>query len=178
MAGEIAALVAIAMWCTSLYKIRRKMFEVFFYAHQLYILYIFFYLFHVGVAYTCMILPGIFLFVIDRYLRFLQFKRRARLISARLSPCSTIELTFSKNPALTYNPTSILFVNVPSVYKLQWHPFTVVSNSNLEADKLSVVIKCMGSWSQKLEKQLSSSPDHLQISTEGPYGPSSLHFLR
>uniref|UniRef100_M1AMX1 Ferric-chelate reductase n=1 Tax=Solanum tuberosum TaxID=4113 RepID=M1AMX1_SOLTU len=107
----------------------------------------------------------------------IQSKRSARLISARLLPCSTFELTFSKNPALTYNPTSILFVNVPSVSKLQWHPFTIVSSSNLETDKLSVVIKCMGSWSQKLEKQLSSSPDRLQISTEGPYGPSSFHFL-
>ncbi|KAK4363040.1 hypothetical protein RND71_018281 [Anisodus tanguticus] len=177
VAGEIAALVAIAMWGTSLYKIRRKMFEVFFYTHQLYFLYIFFYLLHVGVAYTCMILPGIFLFLIDRYLRFLQSKRRARLISSRLLPCSTIELSFSKNSALTYNPTSILYVNVPSVSKLQWHPFTIVSSSNLESDKLSVVIKCVGSWSQKLEKQLSSSPDRLQISTEGPYGPSSSHFL-
>ncbi|CAN4085858.1 unnamed protein product [Withania somnifera] len=177
VAGEIAVVVAIAMWVTSLYKIRRKMFDLFFYTHQLYTLYIFFYLLHVGVAYTCMILPGIFLFLIDRYLRFLQSKRRARLISSRLLPCSTIELTFSKNPALTYNPTSILFVNVPSVSKLQWHPFTVVSSSNLESDKLSVVIKCVGSWTQKLEKQLSSAPDHLQISTEGPYGPSSSRFL-
>uniref|UniRef100_A0A494G962 FAD-binding FR-type domain-containing protein n=2 Tax=Solanum lycopersicum TaxID=4081 RepID=A0A494G962_SOLLC len=177
VAGEIATLVAIAMWVTSLYKIRRKMFDLFFYTHQLYTLYIIFYLLHVGVAYTCMILPGIFLFLIDRYLRFLQSKRSVRLISSRLLSCNTFELTFSKNPALTYNPTSILFVNVPSVSKLQWHPFTIVSSSNLETDKLSVVIKCMGSWSQKLEKQLSSSPDHLQISTEGPYGPSSSHFL-
>ncbi|XP_060206344.1 ferric reduction oxidase 4-like isoform X3 [Lycium barbarum] len=177
VAGEIATLVAIAMWATSLYKIRRKMFDVFFYTHQLYSLYIFFYLLHVGAAYTCMILPGIFLFVIDRYLRFLQSKRRARLISSRLLPGSSVELTFSKNPALTYNPTSILYVNVPSVSKLQWHPYTVVSSSNLESDKLSVVIKCVGSWSQKLEKQLSSSPDRLEISTEGPYGPSSSHFL-
>ncbi|XP_027771058.1 ferric reduction oxidase 5-like isoform X2 [Solanum pennellii] len=178
VAGEIATLVAIAMWVTSLYKIRRKMFDLFFYTHQLYTLYIIFYLLHVGVAYTCMILPGIFLFLIDRYLRFLQSKRSVRLISSRLLSCNTFELTFSKNPALTYNPTSILFVNVPSVSKLQWHPFTIVSSSNLETDKLSVVIKCMGSWSQKLEKQLSSSPDRLQISTEGPYGPSSSHFLR
>ncbi|WMV20618.1 hypothetical protein MTR67_014003 [Solanum verrucosum] len=177
VAGEIAILVAIAMWVTSLYKIRRKMFDLFFYTHQLYTLYMFFYLLHVGVAYTCMVLPGIFLFLIDRYLRFLQSKRSARLISSRLLPCSTFELTFSKNPGLTYNPTSILFVNVPSVSKLQWHPFTIVSSSNLETDKLSVVIKSVGSWSQKLEKQLSSSPDRLQISTEGPYGPSSSHFL-
>ncbi|KAM3319939.1 ferric reduction oxidase 4 [Capsicum chacoense] len=177
VAGEIAIFVAIAMWVTSLYKIRRKMFDFFFYTHQLYTLYIFFYLLHVGVAYICMILPGIFLFLIDRYLRFLQSKRRARLISSRLLPCSTFELTLSKNPALSYNPTSILFVNVPSVSKLQWHPFTVVSSSNLESDKLSIVIKSVGSWSQKLEKQISSSPDRLEISTEGPYGPSSSPFL-
>ncbi|KAH0689839.1 hypothetical protein KY289_017197 [Solanum tuberosum] len=177
VAGEIAILVAIAMWVTSLYKIRRNMFDLFFYTHQLYTIYMFFYLLHVGAAYTCMVLPGIFLFLIDRYLRFLQSKRSARLISSRLLPCSTFELTFSKNPGLTYNPTSILFVNVPSVSKLQWHPFTIVSSSNLETDKLSVVIKSVGSWSQKLEKQLSSSPDRLQISTEGPYGPSSSHFL-
>lgn len=71
-----------------------------------------------------------------------------------------------------------MFVNVPSVSKLQWHPFTVVSSSNLESDKLSIVIKSVGSWSQKLEKQISSSPDRLEISTEGPYGPGSSPFLR
>lgn len=98
VAGEIAILVAIAMWVTSLYKMRRKMFDLFFYTHQLYTLYIFFYLLHVGVAYTCMILPGIFLFLIDRYLRFLQSKSSATLIASRLLPCNVVELTFSKNP--------------------------------------------------------------------------------
>ncbi|MCD7469438.1 hypothetical protein HAX54_008485 [Datura stramonium] len=108
----------------------------------------------------------------------IESKRRARLISSRLLSCNTVELTFSKNPALRYNPTSILFVNVPSVSKLQWHPFTIVSSSNLESDKLSVVIKCVGSWSHNLQKQLSSSPDRLEISTEGPYGPNSSPYLR
>ncbi|KAL0299563.1 UNVERIFIED_CONTAM: Ferric reduction oxidase 4 [Sesamum radiatum] len=88
-----------------------------------------------------------------------------------------MELTFAKNPELSYNPTSILFLHVPSICKLQWHPFTVVSSSNLETDKLSVVIKSQGSWTQKLYKQLSSSLDHLEVSTEGPYGPASSHFL-
>ena len=49
----------------------------------------------------------------------------------------------------------------------------------MEADKLSVVIKSLGSWSQKLYQQLSSnSVDHIQVSVEGPYGPTSSHFLR
>ncbi|KAL3521556.1 hypothetical protein ACH5RR_019705 [Cinchona calisaya] len=178
VAGLIAFLFSLPIWATSLYPIRRKMFEVFFDTHHLYILYIFFYILHVGVAYFCMILPGIFLFLIDRYIRFLQSKRRTRLISARLLPCGTTELTFSKNPGLRYNPTSTLFLNVPSISKLQWHPFTIISNSNLEPDKLSIAIKSQGSWSQKLYKQLSSNLDHLQVSTEGPYGPTSFHLLR
>jgi predicted ferric reductase len=79
---------------------------------------------------------------------------------------------------LYYNPTSILFVNVPSISKLQWHPFTITSSCNLEQDKLSVVVKRLGSWSQKLYRQISSSVDRLEVSVEGPYGPTSSHFLR
>ncbi|XVE58483.1 hypothetical protein DITRI_Ditri04bG0173200 [Diplodiscus trichospermus] len=178
VAGVIAIVIALPMWVTSLPRFRRKMFEVFFYTHHLYLLYIFFYVLHVGDAYFCMILPGIFLFLIDRYLRFLQSRHRARLLSARLLPCGVVELNFSTTPGLYYNPTSILFVNVPRVSQLQWHPFTVTSCCNIEADKLSVVIKSEGSWSHKLYQELCSSVDHLEISTEGPYGPNSSHFLR
>ncbi|KAK4492735.1 hypothetical protein RD792_000054 [Penstemon davidsonii] len=152
------------------------MFEVFFYVHQLYIVYVVFYFFHVGVAYICMILPGIFLFLIDRYLRFLQSRRNARLLSTRLLPNGIMELTFAKNPGLSYTPTSILFVHVPSVCKFQWHPFTITSNSNLEPENLSIAIKTQGTWTHKLYTQLTSS-DHLKVSTEGPYGPTSSHFL-
>ncbi|KAL9997640.1 putative ferric-chelate reductase (NADH) [Helianthus debilis subsp. tardiflorus] len=178
VAGEIAFVLAIIMWVTSIRRVRQKMFEIFFYVHQTYLLYVFFYIIHVGVAYFCLILPGIFLFLIDRYLRFLQSQTRIRLIAARLLPCNVIELNFSKLAGLEYTPTSILFVNVPSISTLQWHPFTVTSNANTEPDMLSIVIKCEGTWSHKLYKQLSGSPiDSLQVSVEGPYGPAAPHFL-
>ncbi|KAG6387711.1 hypothetical protein SASPL_152903 [Salvia splendens] len=177
VAGVIAFVLLLVIWVTSLQRVRRKMFELFFYAHHLYTIYLFFYMFHVGVAYLCMILPGIFLFLIDRYLRFLQSRERTRLDSARLLPNGTMELTFAKNPRLSYNTASTLFVRVPSICKLQWHPFTVISNSNMEKDKLSVAIKSHGGWTQKLYKHLSMSLDHLQVSTEGPYEPASSHYL-
>lgn len=81
---------------------------------------------------------------------------------------------------IRYNPTSSVFINVPSILKLQWHPFTVTSNSNMEPEKLSIVIKSEGKWSQKLFEKLSSTTPghHLQVSIEGPYGPSSTQFLR
>lgn len=73
-----------------------------------------------------------------------------------------------------------MFVNVPSISKVQWHPFTITSSSYLESEKLSVIIKGEGSWSKKLFQTLSSpsSVDGLDVSVEGPYGPASTNFLR
>ncbi|CAH8355896.1 unnamed protein product [Eruca vesicaria subsp. sativa] len=174
LAGVIAMVIGIVMWVTSLAYFRRKKFEIFFYTHHLYGLFIVFYVLHVGDSWFCMILPNIFLFFIDRYLRFLQSTKRSRLVSARILPSDNLELTFSKTPGLQYTPTSILFLHVPSISKLQWHPFTITSSSNLEKDTLSVVIRRQGSWTQKLYTHISSSIDSLEVSTEGPYGPNSL----
>lgn len=98
VAGLISIVIAMPMWVTSLPQFRRKKFELFFYTHHLYLLYIFFYVLHVGDAYFCMILPGIFLFLIDRYLRFLQSRQRTTLLSARILQCGLLELNFSKSP--------------------------------------------------------------------------------
>ncbi|XP_016480824.1 ferric reduction oxidase 2 [Nicotiana tabacum] len=178
--GEIGLLVGLALWTTTFPAIRRRMFELFFYTHYLYILFMAFFLLHTGMFYACIMLPGFFLFLIDRYLRFLQSKQKVRLVSARVLTCETFELNFSKIPGLEYSPTSVMFLNVPSISKLQWHPFTVTSNSNLESDTISVVIKCEGTWTKKLYDVLSlpSPVDRLEVSVEGPYGPASTHFLR
>lgn len=67
-----------------------------------------------------------------------------------------------------------------SISRLQWHPFTVTSNSNTDPDQLSVVIRSEGIWSQNLYEKLSSPTpiDCLEISVEGPYSPASTSFLR
>ncbi|EYU34160.1 hypothetical protein MIMGU_mgv1a023886mg [Erythranthe guttata] len=156
----------------------RRMFEVFFYSHHMYIPFVVFFIYHVGINYTSMMLPGFFLFVIDRYLRFLQSRSHVRLLSARVLPCETVELNFSKTKGLSYTPTSIMFLNVPTISKMQWHPFTISSSSSLETDKLSVIIKGEGKWSNKLHQLLSHSIDRLDISVEGPYGPATTDFLR
>ena len=96
VAGELALLAGLAMWVTTFPRIRRKMFELFFYTHYLYILFIVFFIFHVGISYSCMMLPGFYLFVVDRFLRFLQSRQGIRLVSARVLPCEVMELNFSK----------------------------------------------------------------------------------
>lgn len=180
LAGELCLLVGIIMWITTSTRIRRTMFELFYYTHHLYILFIIFYILHKGLFFICIMLPGLYLFVIDRFLRLLQSRQKVRLVSARVLPCETVELNFSKTPGLKYTPTSTMFVNIPNISKMQWHPFTVTSNSNLEPNTLSVVIKCEGSWTKKLYDSLTSpsTPPRLQVSIEGPYGPPETQFLR
>ncbi|CAN0824994.1 Ferric reduction oxidase 2 [Linum grandiflorum] len=179
VAGEISLAAGLVLWATTFPRIRRKMFELFFYTHYLYAVFVMFFVFHVGFSYACYMLPSFYLFLVDRYLRFLQSRKNVRLVSSRILPSQTLELNFSKSPELKYNPTSVMFLNVPSISKLQWHPFTVTSNSNFESDKLSVVIKGEGSWTTKLYQMVSNpNVDRLDVSVEGPYGPLSTHFLR
>ncbi|CAL5382041.1 unnamed protein product [Camellia sinensis] len=180
VAGELSLLFGLFLWVTTYPRIRQKMFELFFYTHHLYILFMIFYIFHLGFSYSYTILPGFYLFMVDRFLRFLQSRQGIHLVSARVMSCETVELNCSKSRALSYTPTSIIFINVPSISRLQWHPFTISSSSNLEPDELSIIIKNEGSWSEKLYQMLSSpSPvDHLRMSIEGPYGPISTDFLR
>ncbi|WJX14485.1 ferric-chelate reductase (NADH) [Trifolium repens] len=111
---------------------------------------------------------------------FLQSQQKIQLVSARVLPCEAVELNFSKNPGLCYAPTSIIFINIASISKLQWHPFSITSCSNTDSDTLSIVIKSTGKWSQTLFQKLStlSPPAHLDVSIEGPYGPASTFFSR
>lgn len=54
----------------------------------------------------------------------------------------------------------------------------MTSNDNMDTDKLSIVFQSGGSWTTKMYKELSSSSlDRLEVSVEGPYGPSSTDFL-
>lgn len=73
-----------------------------------------------------------------------------------------------------------MFMNVPSISKMQWHPFTISSSSSLESDKISVVVKGEGKWSNTFHDLLASPslPERLDVSLEGPYGPASTDFLR
>ncbi|CAL5382027.1 unnamed protein product [Camellia sinensis] len=180
VAGELSLLFGLFLWVTTYPRIRQKMFELFYYTHHLYILFMIFYIFHLGFSYSFTILPSFYLFMVDRFLRFLKSRQGVYLVSARVMSCETVELNFSKSRALSYTPTSIIFINVPSVSRLQWHPFTISSSSNLEPDELSIIIKNEGSWTEKLYQMLSSpSPvDRLGMSIEGPYGSISTDFLR
>ncbi|GLJ11029.1 hypothetical protein SUGI_0140800 [Cryptomeria japonica] len=186
IAGEISLLAGLIIWLTSIKPIRQRFFEVFYYTHHLYIVFIVFFALHVGDDVFSLTLPGIFLFLLDRYLRLLQSQRTVHVISARKLPSNIVQLVIAKHPSLVYKPMSIILLKLPFISQLEWHPFSIVSTSSVASDRLSILIKCQQGWTKKLDNfmdALSSmeSPLHLlaaDAAVEGPYGPPSMDFLR
>ncbi|XP_015069972.1 ferric reduction oxidase 8, mitochondrial [Solanum pennellii] len=185
LAGEITLLIGLVIWITSLPQIRRKRFEIFYYTHHLYIVFLVFFLFHTGDRHFYMVLPGFFLFCLDKILRMIQSRPETYILSARIFPSKAIELTLPKDPRLTYAPTSVIFIKIPRISNFQWHPFSITSSSKVDKHTISILIKAEGRWTSTLCNMLHSKPDSeagemrfLQVATEGPYGPSSMDFLR
>ncbi|KDO69496.1 hypothetical protein CISIN_1g005126mg [Citrus sinensis] len=97
LAGEIALVTGLVMWITSLPQIRRKKFEFFYYTHHLYIIFLIFFLFHAGDRHFYMVFGGIFLFGLDKLLRFIQSRPETCILSARVFPSKAIELILPKH---------------------------------------------------------------------------------
>ncbi|KAL9813776.1 Ferric reduction oxidase 7 [Arabidopsis thaliana] len=189
--GVISLVAGLLMWVTSLHTVRKNYFELFFYTHQLYIVFIVFLALHVGDYMFSIVAGGIFLFILDRFLRFCQSRRTVDVISAKSLPCGTLELVLSKPPNMRYNALSFIFLQVRELSWLQWHPFSV-SSSPLDGNHhVAVLIKVLGGWTAKLRDQLSnlyeaenqdqliSPQSYPKITTcvEGPYGHESPYHL-
>ncbi|CAI9303269.1 unnamed protein product [Lactuca saligna] len=134
---------------------------------------------------------GIFLFMLDRFLRFFQSRKTVDILSAKCLPSGTVELVISKPEGLQYNALSWVFLQVRELSWLQWHPFSV-SSSPLDGKRhIAVLIKVLGDWTEKLRGHISSVPEEeqgetddllhpnftLKASIEGPYGHESPYHL-
>ncbi|KAL0886239.1 hypothetical protein Bca101_010222 [Brassica carinata] len=189
--GVISLVAGLLMWATSLQYVRKHYFELFFYTHQLYVVFVVFLALHVGDYLFSIVAGGIFLFILDRFLRFCQSRRTVDVISAKSFPCGTLELVLSKPPNMRYNALSFVFLQVRELSWLQWHPFSVSSSPLDGKHHVAVLIKVLGGWTAKLRDQLSKlyeaeNQDQLlsplsypKITTcvEGPYGHESPYHL-
>ncbi|KAF4350347.1 hypothetical protein F8388_010903 [Cannabis sativa] len=185
LAGEISLVTGLVIWITSLPQIRRKKFEIFYYTHHLYLVFLVFFLFHAGDRHFYTVFPGIFLFGIDKLLRLVQSRPETCILSAKIFPSKALELVLPKHPNLKYTPTSVIFVKIPSISKFQWHSFSITSSSSVDDHTMSLLIRCQGSWTSSLynliNTELKSGFNKMKtipIAVEGPYGASSTDFLR
>lgn len=88
---------------------------------------------------------------------------------------------------VAYNALSFVFVSIPCVSRLQWHPFSITSSPLENSPTLTICIKPLGKWTKELHRKLaasdagaptSSCPFSNLVFAEGPYGHSSDFYLR
>lgn len=197
--GVISLAAGLLMWVTSLPGLRRKNFELFFYTHQLYVVFVVFLALHVGDFIFMMAGAGIFLFMLDRFLRFFQSRKTVDILSAKCFPCGTVELVISKpaskNKSLTwlissplhfsvilmllsdyvdlhYNSLGWIFLQIRELSWLQWHPFSVSSSPLDGKHHLAILIKVLGDWTEKLKGNI------LNLSVEESETKPLLHHNR
>ncbi|XP_010028466.2 ferric reduction oxidase 7, chloroplastic isoform X1 [Eucalyptus grandis] len=181
--GVISLLAGLLMWVTTLPLVRKKNFELFYYTHQLYAVFVIFLALHVGDFIFSIAAGGIFLYVIDRFLRFCQSRRTVDVISATCLPGGSVELVFSKPANLRYTALSFIFLQIRELSWLQWHPFSVSSSPLAGSKHISVLIKVLGEWTSNLKGKVlhmsgtegeyglrSQSRSKITASVEGPYG--------
>ncbi|XP_065850781.1 ferric reduction oxidase 7, chloroplastic-like isoform X2 [Euphorbia lathyris] len=190
-AGVISYAFGLLMWMTTLPYVKKRYFELFFYTHQLYILFVFFFALHVGDTVFSKAMGGIILLMLDRFLRFFQSRRTVNIISTTVFPCGTMKLVFSKPRNLQYNALNFIFLRVREISWLQWHPFSV-SSSPLDGEcHISILVKAVGSWTSMLKENISNAVSvethekipfpacsRISASLEGPYGHELPYYLR
>ncbi|GMI87050.1 ferric reduction oxidase 7, FERRIC REDUCTION OXIDASE 7 [Hibiscus trionum] len=184
--GVISLLAGLCMWVTSLHPVRKDYFELFFYTHQLYVVFVVFLALHVGDFVFSIVAGAIFIFMLDRFLRFCQSRTTVDVLSAKCLPCGTVELVLSKPQSLRYNALSFIFLQVRELSWLQWHPFSV-SSSPLDGNHhLAILIKVLGKWTGSLRDSIlrmsETEPSKvtkttITASVEGPYGHESPYHL-
>ncbi|OMP08092.1 FAD-binding 8 [Corchorus olitorius] len=184
LAGVITLSAGLFMWVTALHPVRKNYFELFFYTHQLYVIFVVFLAMHVGEFAFAIAAGGIFIFMLDRFLRFCQSRRTVDVLSAKCLPCGTVELVLSKPQNLRYNALSFIFLQVRELSWLQWHPFSVSSSPLDGKYHLAVLIKVLGKWTSKLRDNILSMSETepgktktITASVEGPYGHESPYHL-
>lgn len=144
MAGVISMAAGLVLWITSLGPIGTHFFDIFYITHRLYFVVFAFAVWHVGDFSSWFFLAGVLLYFTDRFIRMLQSQQPISILSARILPSGVLELKFPKSPKLKYSALGFIFVNVPSISKFQWHPFSTTSSSSQSSDEITIVIKPLG----------------------------------
>lgn len=176
--GLLAWICLALMLLTALPVVRRRFFEVFYYTHFL------FFIFMVGALYHTtngpeFLLPGFSLWVVDRIIRFAYNFRRVEVQDLAYLEGDLAKLQVKGiRRAL---PGQIVWVQIQGVSFLNWHPFTVAHVSDGDAPVTTVGIRGLGGFT-KAVSQLTSNAGRqgenasLRVRFDGPYGVGKFYW--
>lgn len=169
MYGFVTLSLIIVMTVFTLPWIRRTKFEWFYYTHHLFILVLVFVSLHYKGA-IMYLLPGIAIYGVDKIMALYAYHKAAPVATKMLSS-DVLEISFKTSPGVSYNAGDYIFLNVPAVSFLEWHPYSITSSPSVNGSSQTVFfhIKDAGSWTKEVinEAKLGNA---LKVRVDGFYG--------
>lgn len=178
--NSIAAIVSWSslalLWFFSLERVRRKFFEVFYRLHiMFFVSFMVFGFCHWGNMWVS-VLPGMLLYMLDVTFRLLQQMHVVHIQRFVVSPdrsVATLYFDYNELQERTVNPDQVLFLQVPSVSRVQWHPFTLAADPKAREGATSgtavIHVKSFGYWTKEMISQLVRRGS-ITAHVDGPYG--------
>jgi len=136
--------------------------------------------------------PGIFMYILDRTVRWKRSRTITRIVSVKDSAEShgITKLTVDRISDMNFVPGQFCLINIPKISKLQWHPFSITSSLS-DNPSITFHIKSMGegTWSgdlskfskkftkyESVEMKKNSFENTIDIKVDGPYGSSDVRY--
>jgi predicted ferric reductase len=174
ISGSMLMLLIVGITVSSLPQVRRRVFEVFYYLHVIFaagmIICAFF---HSGklVPILAALTWGGDLFIRSIVMARTRYPRKAQL---KVISESVVEVSFPKTTAFAYNPGQYVFLAIPEISWLQWHPFSISSSPSQAL--VTLHIRMAGNWTSALF-ELAKSTKKVSMLVEGPYGNLSVDIM-
>ncbi len=96
-------------------------------------------------------IPGGVFYLLERVWREVRSRFSTHISKVVQHPSKVVEVQMKK-PSMHNKPGQYLFLNVPEVSALEWHPFTI--SSAPEEDFVSVHIRVVGDWTMAFARRL------------------------
>nr|XP_053626979.1 NADPH oxidase 5-like [Cherax quadricarinatus] len=126
-------------------------FEVFYWTHLLSLPFWVFLILHGPNFWKWLLLPGT-AFLLETCLRVLQVctaKGQTRTISGTKLPSQVMKVLIRRPKDFDFQPGEYVFLNIPSIARYEWHPFTISSAPEQE-DVFTVHIRSVGEWTKRV----------------------------
>ena len=172
--GLISYLALLMMVCTSIFKVRRNNYRLFYWTHQLYVIFLLAAFCHYFICWYPMLGPVAF-FIFDRLTRTKKFERK---LNARFSLVSSeiVRVDFKPLRLCEYHPGDYVNLLIPTLSGLNWHPFSIASSSK-DSNHISIFIKARNNWTRALIGKIGNQSIILPIEVDGPFGARHVNYL-
>ncbi|XP_056272236.1 NADPH oxidase 5 isoform X2 [Pseudoliparis swirei] len=150
LTGVVLQLVICLMvLCSSTFVRRSGHFEVFYWSHLSYMWVWSLLIVHCANFWKWFVVPGL-LFILEKVVG-LAVARMGGLyiVEVNLLPSKVTHLVIRRPQFFHFKPGDYVYINIPTIAKYEWHPFTV-SSAPEQSESLWLHIRSMGQWTNRL----------------------------